>query len=163
MKTYWNIDIENKIASFKENEVIYKISFEIEFKEFLNIKTNRVIKDNNKIDILKMHNYMRNLGDELILLHFEEKLIFNGYKDGNGIKMYQIEDNIYMDEEGTLNILNIDGFYYTDYSVDLFDDNNIENSIKALIKMSVYEDIDETPDFKYLTWNEFKINIGLNS
>lgn len=160
MKRFWNIDIDNKIASFNDSEVVYKFKFEISLDDIFIISNVEILENNQKIDLSKMHSYMRYLGDEMQLLNFPQKLKYEGDADMDGVKMYKVEDNIYIDDEGTLNTLDADGFNYTDYSVDIFNDEDIESSPVTLIKMSVYEDIEDEPTFDYLTWNEFKKRIG---
>lgn len=157
MKTYWDIDIDNKIASFKDDEIVFKARFELEADESIAFNFIEVLENNEKIDIMKMNSYMKYFSDEINLLHFNEKLKFDGQSDIDGIKMYCIEDNIYVDEEGVLNVFEDNEFHYTDYYVDIVFDN-MESTPKALVKLSVYfddeESEDENDEVKYIVWNE---------
>lgn len=152
MKTYWDIDIDNKIASFKDNEAIYRFKFDVEDDEALIIKKIATLEDNNKIDTSKMHTYMRYLGDELSLLYFNDKLKFSGETDWDDVKMYKIEDNIYIDEAATVVILNATGFEDTDYMCDI-DIDNIEETPINLAKLLICYDDEK---YKYITFSQLK-------
>ena len=155
MKTYWDIDIDNKIASFKDEQIIYRFKFEVELDGALIVNKVEVLEDNQKIDISKMHTYMRNLGDELSLLYFNDKFQFSGETDWDDIPMYKIEDNIYIDDEATIVILGKMGFEDTDYMCDI-DIENIENTPINLAKLLVCYDDEE---YKYITFSELKEQI----
>lgn len=155
MKTYWDIDIDNKIASFKDNEAIYRFKFDVELDGALAINKIEVLEDNNKIDLSKMHIYMRHLGNELSLLLFDDKFEFSGETDWDHIKMYKIEDNIYIDEEASIVILDKMGFVDTDYMCDI-DIRHIENTPINLAKLLICYDDEE---YQYITFSELKESI----
>ncbi len=155
MKTYWDIDIDNKTATFKDDEIVYKFKFEIEYDGAIIIHSKKVLEDNSKIDLTKMHSYMRYLGDELNLIHFDKKLSFDGETDWDDIKMYKIDENIYLDEEATIVVLGIMGFEDTDYMCDI-NIENIENTPINLAKLLVCYDDEE---YNYITFNELKKQI----
>lgn len=157
MKTYWDIDINNKIASFKDDEIIYKFKFEADFDEFLVFYQAELLENNHKIDISKMHTYMRIFGDELSL-SFNHKLQFKGEADRYGVKMYCLEDNIYIDEDGAITILDKMGFEDTCYMCDL-ETSDMESIPVNIAKLFIYCDNEEDEDSGYVTFSEFKENI----
>lgn len=139
MKTFWKFDIDNKTAQFNDSEVIYKFRFEASLDGALVINKVETLEDNKKIDLSKMHTYMRHLGDELHLLHFEKKFVFSDETDWDDVKMYKIEDNIYIDEDACIVVLTKMGFMDTEFMCDI-DIDNIENTPINLAKLMIFED-----------------------
>lgn len=144
MKTFWDIDINNKIAALKDNNIKFKIKFDIEIRnDYLVIKQEEVLeKDfpsnlNSEELSKKMAKLMSSLGDELNYLHLKTKLGDTKLGDINKIKMYQVEDNIYVSEDRQICVLNPDGFYGTDYvtSLPLINEEIATN----LVKLSIYD------------------------
>ena len=156
MKTFWNIDINKKIASFNDDRIVYSFEFKIVYDGDLKNKKKKIIENNNKIDLFKLHTYMRSLGDELKLIHFEKKLQFNGITDGAGVKMYQIEDNIYLDEIGTICLLEPFGFEDTEFICDI-NTSEIENTPVALAKLVIaHEDDEDKEEIEYIAFDKLK-------
>jgi hypothetical protein len=80
---------------------------------------------------------MRILGDEFKLLHLTEKVEFLNETDDNDVKMYKIEDNIYVSRNGEICLLTATGFEDTDYQTAIT--NIDENISKNLIKSTIYD------------------------
>ncbi len=59
MKTFWNIDINKKIASFNDDRIVYSFEFEIVYDGALEINQKKIIENNNKIDLFKLHSRIR--------------------------------------------------------------------------------------------------------
>lgn len=159
MKTFWNIDINKKIATFNDESIVFSFEFEIVFDEYLEINQKNIIENNKKIDLLKMSTYMRSMGHEISLVHFAEKLKFDGETDAEGIKMYRLEDDIYVDEFGTICILNEMGFEDTEFMCDI-NVNDIENTpvnlAKLVITMDEDEEDEESEVIEYMTFDRLK-------
>lgn len=156
MKTFWNIDINKKIASFNDDRIVYSFEFVIVYDGVLEIHQKKIIENNNKIDLFKLHTYMRSLGDELNLIHFEKKLQFNGITDGAGVKMYQIEDNIYLDEIGTICLLEPFGFRDTEFICDI-NTSEIENTPVTLAKLIIaHENDEDEEEIEYIAFDKLK-------
>lgn len=160
MKTFWIIDINKKIATFNDDIIVYSFEFETVYDGTFEIKQKTILENNNKIDLLKLHTYMRSLGDEINLINFKKKLEFNGETDADGIRMYQIEDNIYVDEIGTICVLDTLGFEDTEFMSDI-NINEIENTPVELAKLVIaleddMEDDRKSNDIEYITFEKLK-------
>ena len=158
MKNFWDIDIDDKTATFKEDGIVYKIKFDVELDEHFVINTKEVLENNNAIDLSKMHTYIRYLGDEMSLL-FYDKLVSEDKFDCEAIKLFCLDDNIYIDDCSSLCIVKDNVLYETDFICD-FDIRTIEGTPINFAKLLICLD-DEKYD--YITFNEFKKIVKLNS
>lgn len=141
MRVYWNIDINNKIAELKNEDILLKFIYDLELMgagAFI-IKKIATLEE-SQLDsqaAAKIPKLMRILGDEFKLLHLTEKVEFLNETDDNDVKMYKVEDNIYVSQNGEICILNQFGFEDTDYQTAI---TNIDENIpKNLIKSTIYD------------------------
>lgn len=141
MRVYWSIDINNKIAELKNEDILLKFKYDLELLEsgtFI-IKKIETIEE-SQLDAqaaAKIPKLMRILGDEFKLLHLVEKVEFLNETDANDVKMYKVEDNIYVSQNGEICLLTATGFEDTNYQTAII--NIDENIPKNLIKSTIYD------------------------
>lgn len=140
MRVYWNIDINNKTAELKNEDIILKFIYDLELENGTFIIKKKATLEESQLDsqaAAKIPKLMRILGDEFKLLHLTEKVEFLNETDDNDVKMYKVEDNIYVSQYGEICILNQFGFEDTDYQTAI---TNIDENIpKNLVKSTIYD------------------------
>lgn len=164
MKTFWDIDINNKIAILKDDKDKLKLKFDIDIidNKYINVVKREILEDTVTSNFLKDEDYspeklalkfaklMRYLGDELNLLYLTNTLEFKEDYDSNGYGLFPIEDNIYIRTNGNIALLKSDEFIYTDYQSSLYKIN--KDTKINLIKLTIY-------NITYITHQGCDINI----
>lgn len=143
MKTNWNIDIENKIISSKDLDFSFEFEIEFEFRKWHLRSKEIVFKSEDEKE--KANKLFKSLQTEFKVLKYIETLKFDGFGDWNYMKMFHLEDNIYVSEDGEICTLEADGFYETSFRTSAFPIS--EETSKNLVMMTIYND-DEIVKYK---------------
>lgn len=141
MRVFWDININEKTAELKNEDILLKFIYDLELMGDGTCIIKKIATlEKSELDAkaaAKIAKLLRILGDEFKLLHLTEKVEFLNETDDNDVKMYKIEDNIYVSQHGEICLLTTTGFEDTDYQTAI---TNIDENIpKNLIKSIIYD------------------------
>lgn len=146
MKINWKIDIENKKISLNESDFSFDFEIVFDFNNWSVVP--KAIAYKNEAEKELVSNAIDSFKSEFRVLHLLEKLGKTKVADGNKIKMYKLEDNIYVSKDGQICTFHSDSFYDTPFFTSVYPID--ENTNINLVKMSIYceDDIIKFKDFE---------------
>lgn len=136
MKINWEVNINEKKVSSKDTDFSFEFDIEFSFNSW-HLVAKEINYKNEKEQQLINSNF-KSFSSEFKNLYLNEKLEITKFSDWNNIKMYHLEDDIFVSSDGNICILKADGFYDTELMTSVYPID--ENTSKNLIKLSIYDD-----------------------
>lgn len=136
MKINWEVKINEKKVSSKDIDFSFDFDIEFSFNSW-HLVAKEINYKNEKEQQLINSNF-KSFSSEFKNLYLNEKLEITKFSDWNNIKMYHLEDDIFVSSDGNICILRDDGFYDTEFMTSVYPIN--EDTSKNLIKLSIYDD-----------------------
>ena len=152
MKINWEVKINEKKVSSKDTDFSFDFDIEFSFNSW-HLVAKEINYKNEKEQQLINKNF-KSFTSEFKNLYLNETLGNTKFSDWNNIKMYHLEDDIFVSSDGNICILKADGFYDTEFMASVYPIN--EDVSKNLIKLSIYDD-NEIVKFK-----NFEIDDSIN-
>ena len=152
MKINWEVNIDEKKVFSKDIDFSFEFDIEFSFNSW-HLVAKEINYKNEKEQQLINSNF-KSFASEFKNLYLNETLENTKFSDYDNIKMYHLEDDIFLSKDGNICVLKADGFYDTEFMTSVYPIN--ENTSKNLIKLSIYDD-NEVIKFK-----NFEIDDSIN-
>lgn len=152
MKINWEVNIDEKKVSSKDIDFSFEFDIEFSFNSWHLVA--KEINYKNKKEQQFINKNFKSFTSEFKNLYLNETLGITKFSDYDNIKMYHLEDDIFVSKDGNICVLKPDGFYDTEFMTPVYPIN--KDVSKNLIKLSIYDD-NEIVKFK-----NFEIDDSIN-
>lgn len=152
MKINWEVNINEKKVSSKDIDFSFDFDIEFSFNSW-HLVAKEINYKNEKEQQLINSNF-KSFASEFKNIYLKDNLGTTKLSDDRKVKMYHLEDDIFVSSDGNICVLKADSFYDTELMTSVYPIN--EDVGKNLIKLSIYDD-NEVIKFK-----NFEIDDSIN-
>ena len=136
MKINWEVNINEKKVSSKDIDFSFDFDIEFSFNSW-HLVAKEINYKNEKEQQLINKNF-KSFASEFKNIYLKDNLGTTKLSDDRKVKMYHLEDDIFVSSDGNICVLKADGFYDTELMTSVYPIN--EDVSKNLIKLSIYDD-----------------------
>ncbi len=136
MKINWEVKINEKKVSSKDIDFSFDFDIEFSFNSW-HLVAKEINYKNEKEQQLINSNF-KSFASEFKNIYLKDNLGTTKLSDDRKVKMYHLEDDIFVSSDGNICVLKADSFYDTEFMTSVYPIN--ENTSKNLIKLSIYDD-----------------------